>query len=257
MKTVLFVIFILISAGSAFASTCLERPPDIVRFYQSEAIFAGKVLSVKRFYGVKRTQENWNLKYRTVEFEVQKSYKGVVAGSKISVLNSYGDMDWTDLKLKKGQQWLIYAWKKDGNLFFGTGCVPWSVLIENPSEIAELDQDFASLKTQIERDNQAISGRIQKWSPTQYLENIEVNISGNDRQFSVFTDKEGLFFLPVESPGEYKISVKFPRQFLLVYDTVKVPDEFINDAVNNNTLIYKINLKPGEFNFNQLNIGFY
>src|ERR1044072_8574099 len=105
IKAACFLLAAFGFAQTALAGICIEHPPDTVLFSKSEAVFIGRVLSVKRFYGLKRTDENWNLKYKIVEFEVQNAYKGVEAENKIQAVMSYGDIDWPDLKPKKSEQW--------------------------------------------------------------------------------------------------------------------------------------------------------
>jgi hypothetical protein len=257
MKRILSLLLIFIFAKSAFASICLFHPPEIIDFYQTEAIFIGKVLSVKRFYGIPRTDVNWNVKYKIVEFEVQKSYKGVEAGKKVSIINPFGSSDWADIKLKKGQQWAVYATMHNGNLSMFNGCGPWSEQLKSQADEATWDKDLTALKDRIERDKQAIAFRIFNEMKGEAAENIEINIDGNNQQITAHTDKDGCFYLPQIQPGEYQIKIKFPMKAMLFYTSFKYGREHHQESDGRDTITYKINLQSGEFFYHDLTVGLY
>jgi RNA binding exosome subunit len=255
VKMFFILLMFLTVAETTFGGICLEYKPSVVNFYESEAVFIGKILNIKRFYGIKKTEENWSLKYRIVEFEILEDYKGIKAGNKISVINSYGNIDWEDLKLKKGQRWAIYAKRYNRNLIFGTGCSAWSELVENEVDFAEWNDFFSSLKKQIESDKQAIIGRVFDTHSYNEIENAEINIEGNNEKFFIKTDKQGLYYLPVNLKGSYTISIKLPVKSIFYYNSFEVEKKQIEEIYNKNTFTYKINLESGEFNYNELTVG--
>ena len=237
---------------AAFAGVCLEYPPAVVEFSRSEAVFIGKVLSVRRFRGIKRTQENWNLKHRIVEFEVQKAYKGIEAGKIVQAVNAYGDIDWEDLKLKKGQQWEIFVWQNDGRWFFGSGCVPWSEKIDGRTDFMRADERLSSLKEKVESDRQAITGRVA--GDVGKIKNLEAVIKSDGRISVVTVDDEGRFYLPVDRGGAYEIEIAVPADTQLMYSSQKVAVRHSEAPKKEAVFFYRIELRRGEFYYNELTL---
>jgi hypothetical protein len=250
VKVILLLLSVNCFVSTAFAGVCIENPPAVINFSRSEEVFIGKVLSVNGFYGIPRTNENWNLKYKTVQFEVLRAFKGVDSGNKIQAVLAYGNIDWEDLKPKKGEQWMIYAWKKEGRRFFGTGCVPWSERIEDQVAFKETDDYLLSLKTSAEKDRQAIAGRIT--SNWQGIQNVDVIIEGADRRIVVKTDNEGRYYVPNVQPGAYIVKTTIPKLTGIMYSSQKVKTEYPEAANNETTFTYKIDLKSGDFNYNEM-----
>ncbi|MDQ3089065.1 MAG: hypothetical protein M3Q78_10790, partial [Acidobacteriota bacterium] len=97
---------------------------------------------------------------QTVEFEIQKIYKGINSSTKRIILNTdfnpatCGNDE--DEAAKKSQQWIVFVYRdeKDNSLHYGGMCDPSSHL-EKASDLSEYENNFFSVK-----DKQAIIGTV-------------------------------------------------------------------------------------------------
>jgi len=137
MKTrLIFIIFTFITFKS-FACSC-DIPKPAIEFYQSEFVFEGVV--VNKVYA---SDSLTNI----VTFEISKHYKKgsnpkyleFQLNSEAEVTGLYSSCYWT---AKKGEKWLVYAKKINGELhfdFFCSNSKPLDELKIHPNEQKVLD----------------------------------------------------------------------------------------------------------------------
>ncbi|MDT0690634.1 hypothetical protein RM549_12615 [Salegentibacter sp. F188] len=127
----------LLIVGKSFACSC-DTPKPAIEFYESHYVFEGEV--IEKIYASDSLTN-------TVTFEISKHYKDgdnpqflkFKLNSEAEVTGLYSSCYWT---AKKGDKWLVYAKKKDGELdfqFFCSNSKPLGRLKIYPSEQKVLD----------------------------------------------------------------------------------------------------------------------
>lgn len=251
--TLLFFIFIQFSAKLTLASSCAEHPPLFVHYYRANAVFVGKVTNIKP-YKFEKAEQFFHEKYRTVDFEIQKTYKGIKDSSvkKISLLNISFSYDEEEAELKKGQIWMVFTYEHKGKTFFGGMCNP-SGEIESQSDIDDYEKGIFSFK-----EKQAIVGRVENSFSRTALKDVEVILEGNGKKAVTRTDDQGVYYFPVPT-GNYEITLTVsPSGFYNGYSDVKTIDIKDPGAKNNRPikvrLIYKASLKENELLYEDIPI---
>ncbi|WP_034058516.1 hypothetical protein [Lacinutrix jangbogonensis] len=115
-KRILTTLTLLISSLT-FACSCDEINP-IIEYYSSEYVFEGKIIS--------KVYAKDSLTYK-VTFDISKHYKNGDFPKKLEfdvTAESKYTGEWTscDWNAKKNQNWLVYAYKYNGNLTFSGIC---------------------------------------------------------------------------------------------------------------------------------------
>lgn len=94
-------------AGRAYACSCAEPPPPLETLERVDAVFTGRVVSFRTFSFELEADNGWTLEYWSVEFEVDRVWKGTVARTTF-VYTTHGPTcgyPW----FEQGESFLIYA----------------------------------------------------------------------------------------------------------------------------------------------------
>ncbi len=263
MKRTIFVVCLfcglfLLSSHNTYACICAEHfTPLIVDYSKADSVFIGKVINIKKF-GNESEKEVWFPKQRTVEFEIQKIYKRINFSARRIVLNT----DFNEASCgfseneapKKGQKWIVFVYKnkEENRFYFGGMCEPSSHL-EKVSDLAAYEDDINSVK-----EKQAIIGTIVDEMKIEGIKGIEVILEGEGQSIATKTDEKGLFYFPAASKGTYKITVKIPFPALFSYSSFSTKEKQIKESESKNarplknTLTYNVQLKDGEFHYNEI-----
>lgn len=165
MKKAIFAVrllcgLFLISSQEIYACSCSNYfTPSIIHYSKADSVFIGKVTNVKKF-GSESEKDAWSPKHRTVEFEIQKAYKGMNSSAKIIALNTNFNAaicGFADYEApEKGQKWIVFVNKnrEENRLYFGGMCDP-SRHLEKASDLADYEDEIFSAK-----GKQAIIGTI-------------------------------------------------------------------------------------------------
>jgi hypothetical protein len=135
-QVTLMLVMLLLNAASAYSCSCADPSPR-EKFRAAKAVFVGKIIDVKP-----SAEKKGDLQYfpEVVKFSVEKQWKGA-RKSEIIVLASY---DWIgmcgDLELIVGEQYLVYAHRKQGRLVIHRDCGPNMFLRYAADEIKVLDR---------------------------------------------------------------------------------------------------------------------
>lgn len=197
---------------------------------------------------------------QTVEFEIQKIYKGINSSTKRIILNTdfnpatCGNDE--DEAAKKGQEWIVFVYRdeKDNSLHYGGMCDPSSQL-EKASDLSEYENKIFSVK-----DKQAIIGTVVDDMKIKGIKNIEVVLEGEGQNLTTRTDEKGFYYFPVISKGNYKIIINIPFPAFISGGSFIVKENPIKENANEdakilkNILNYEIQLKDGEFNYNEIDL---
>lgn len=240
-------ILTLLCCQNLFASSCGEKfVPHFVEYSRSEAVFIGKIKSIKSIKNPAE-REGWQESWRSVEFEVLKIYKGFDSSTKkISLKNSLLTGSEAD-ELRKNKTWIIFAKNYLGILNFSTSCSQTEE-IKNDSDITELEKEIFSVK-----DKQAVVGRLYNDMTSDFIKDIEVILEGNGIKVVVQTDEKGMYYFPVNQVGKYKVKINLP--FYALYSSYNFDVETIYFGEDKEydlpplktTFIYEVELKENEF----------
>ncbi|HEX8286881.1 MAG TPA: hypothetical protein VF556_02740 [Pyrinomonadaceae bacterium] len=254
MKKAIFTVFLfsglfLLSSNNAFACSCSDHfTPVIADYSRADAVFAGKVISIKKF-GNEPENKAWFPKRRTVEFEIQKVYKGINSSTKrIALITNFNAASCgfdEDEAPKKGQRWIVFVHKdeEDNRLYFGGMCEPYGYL-ENASDLSYYETKITSVK-----EKQAIIGTVVDEMKIEGIKDIEVILEGAGQRITTRTDEKGLYYFPVASKGNYKITINIPFAASSGVSTFPVEENRtkenadVNAQLIKSTLTYDVQLK--------------
>ncbi len=265
MKKAIFAVCLfwglfLLSSQNTYACSCSEHfTPLIVNYSKADSVFVGKVINIKKF-GNESEKEGWFPKHRTVEFEIQKAYKGMNSSTKRIVLNTnfneatcgFGE----DETPKKGQKWIVFVYKnqEENRLYFGGMCDPSSHL-EKASDLSDYEDEIFSAK-----GKQAIIGTVVDDMKTEGIKDIEVILEGEGQNLTTRTNEKGLYYFLVAFKGNYKITINIPFPAFLTDASFAIKENQTKENTRENakplrnTLTYDVQLKDGEFNYNEIDM---
>lgn len=259
----LFSAAFLFLSQNVFACICSENfAPLIADYSKAETVFVGKVISIKKF-GKESEKKAYYPKYRTVEFEIQKIYKGMNSPSETVTLHtnfSEATCGFSkDEAPKKGQKWIVFAYKdqKENRLHFGGMCKPSSKL-ESADDLSEYETKFLSIK-----DKQGIFGSLINEMKFDGIKNIEVHLEGEGMKLTTRTDDKGLFYFPISSKGIYKITFNVLRAAYFTDSNSAVDQKLTIENANGDSkivktvLTYQVQLKENEFDYNEIKLYVY
>lgn len=257
----LFWTVFLFFSQNASACQCFENfTPLVFDYAKAESVFVGKVINTKKF-GNEPEKEAYVPRYRTVEFEIQKIYKGInQTTQRVTLHTNFNAASCgfaKDEAPKKGQKWIVFVYKnqKENRLFFGGMCEPTNRL-EKSTDLLEYENEILSIK-----DKQGIFGSVVDDMKIEGIKNIEVNLEGEGQNLTTRTGKNGAFYFPILLKGNYKITVNVPFPAMYSADsnyavkqksTRENADE--NSKILKSTLTYEVQLKEGEFDYNEIKL---
>ncbi len=205
-------LLIFSSIKTTLACTCSDYGvPSCKRYSDADAVFVGKIERITSAADEKDASVtskglnsiSWDsLGLIVVHFKVEKSFKGVQ--SKILKALTYKGTS-CDLKVKKGQRWVVFASKDEETGFLSFGSCGGNYEIENntdePTEIGNISKGIVKAN---------IIGRIAEDSFADGTKDIKVNLEGDGTNFSTVTDKNGYYKFANLQPGFYKVKLFIP-----------------------------------------------
>ena len=195
------IVTALVFAGSAGA-VCLEPSPVRVctEFYRSEAVIAGKILSVRQF---PQTPDPNNVEGWFYQFQIDRTYWGKPQGT----IEIYTGNDETHFPLEVGHSYLLFVNKNAQGRIAPEAC-------GNSAEIGKADATLKAIDTILADDKSSagasIGGRVnlpvagsQAMSDA-VVPGVTIIAHGFGRDFTAKTDKEGRFDIHVPA-GSYNV----------------------------------------------------
>ncbi len=213
-KRILTILTLLISALT-FACSCDEINP-IIEYYSSEYVFEGKIIS--------KVYAKDSLTYK-VTFDISKHYKNGDFPKTLEFdVTAEGEYtgEWTscDWNAKKNQNWLVYAYKYNGNLTFSGICSNSKVtdyrtiglreqkMLDNGNSfkienyIFEYESGFNYCKNITDINSILEKGKIKDYKKQTTLLNVSIDSNGKlksvTRQRELIRKKDSIFNLTIE-----------------------------------------------------------
>ena len=199
----LFFLFHL-SSTSIIACSCSPPPPPCFAFWQSDAVFIGKVTKV---------ESRQEATYPKVEVEVEENFRGM--NYKKAFTHNHGTSCSWDFE--KGDKILFYAdLDKNDNSIFGTNfCTRTKVYDENLEDL----EFFKSLRNPT--PNYWVWGTITRgYGYNGSLEGVRAEIVGNGKKPSAISDKDGNLKISLSKAGIYKVRVYPPKGTTIDHTTL-------------------------------------
>jgi hypothetical protein len=199
-----------LSISDVKACTCDFVGPPCEEYWQSQAVFAGKVIKKSMFY-VEEGEGDSRHKYQQVlvRFSIEQVFKGV-AGDEVEIVTGMSGGD-CGYHFKDGERYVVYAIRsgRDKSRLYSGIC-------NRIKLVAEADEDFAYFRAIPEAGTGGlVYGRVKKLTgplsfeiryQETYLDNIKVAIEGNGRKFETATNKDGYYQVSGLAPGQYNVT---------------------------------------------------
>jgi hypothetical protein len=199
-----------LSISDVKACTCGFVGPPCEEYWQSQAVFAGKVIKKSTFY-VEEGEGDSRYKYQQVlvRFSIEQVFKGV-AGDEVEIVTGLSGGD-CGYHFKDGESYVVYAIRsgRDKSRLYSGIC-------NRIKLVAEADEDFAYFRAIPESGiGGLVYGRVKKLTgplsfetryKETYLDNIKVTIEGNGRKFETTTNKDGYYQVSGLTPGQYNVN---------------------------------------------------
>ncbi len=212
-KPILTILTILISALT-FACSCDKINP-IIEYYSSDYVFEGKIIS--------KVYAKDSLTYK-VTFDISKHYKNGDFPKTLEFdVTAEGEYigQWTscDWRAKKNQNWLVYAYKHNGNLTFSGMCSNSKVTDNRPiglreqkmldngnsfkieNYIFEYESGFNYCENITDINSILEKGKIKEYKTQTTLLNVSIDSNGNlksvTRQRELIRKKDSIFNLTI------------------------------------------------------------
>jgi len=203
---VLFVIFA--SRENAGACSCTGSSTACGSYAGATAVFIGYVKDVNSQH-IKNEEGNEYLTGQSATVQVEKTFKGS-PGAQV-LFRSYGTS--CDPVYKEGQRWLFYGYYSKEKKAWEIAACDRSTLIENANEDLLYLQKLpdAVAKTRI-------AGRVDHYeedpekgfSRVKNIIGAKITITGTEKTYEVYTDKNGVYEIYGLPPGLYDISSEIP-----------------------------------------------
>lgn len=199
-----FTILLTTSGGAALACSCTGHQSVCEAYGSADAVFIGSV---------ERVQNRWEKEdggdFQTAYVQVEKSFKGIKEAD--VVFRSHGSF--CDVNYKEGQRWLFFAHYDKKDQAWKIGACGRSALIESAAEALLYLQGLpaSAQKTRL-------SGTLRHYedSPLKRADSfapligVKVKITGEQKTYEVYTDKNGVYEIYGLPPGAYKIEPEIP-----------------------------------------------
>lgn len=265
MKKIIFTICLalglfLISSQYTFACSCRDSfMPLVVHYSRADSVFVGEVINIKKLGN--KPKGDFYRKNISVEFEIKKIFKGIdFSVKRISLItNTFAGTCGRDEPPKKGQKWIAFVYKdeKDNQLYFGGMCDA-SRYLETDSDISSYENEINSIK-----EKQAIIGTVVNDMKIAGIKGIEVTLEGEGQKISTLTDEDGLYYFPLSTKGNYKITINIPFSAFVGISDFPVEENTTMESTDEHArplreiVTYKVQLKENEFHYNPIKMFVY
>lgn len=244
-------VIIFLASITVNACTCVASySPWIAHFSNADAVFVGRVRAV---IPVKRKRDEVFLGDRIVTFEVSKAYKGIAASTRlISMYSDYGSTSCSfGVDSRKGprvgEKWIVLAYTTETpQMFFGGSCNA-SRKIRSKAHLQAIEDEAFKFP-----QRHGVLGSVVL-SYLTLAKDVEVTLKGGEVNMTLKVDAEGYYWFPLDRPGKYSVTGKIPFRTTLI-NAVLFPEIF--EASNfGTTFTYNVDLKDGEYHYNELNVN--
>jgi len=196
----------------AVMAVCRQPHPRVcTEFYDSAAVFTGKVVAVRNDPHEEQNPEGWFYRIR-----VEKSFRGP-SGPFIEV---YTGNDSARFPLEKNRSYLLFAYDYDNILY--VDCCGNSGFLKDSAELIHQIEEIQNT-----RSGGEIAGRVG-WGDAPGFAGVRIVALGKTHTYETRTDAKGRFHMKVPE-GEYRVRANAPGgghylPFDLTYDN---PDHIV------------------------------
>ena len=195
---------LLLAPSRADACSCIGGLPICQTFWQTDAVFAGTVLSIEP---IPNPSGERFMAHQRIRFQVQEAWRGGVEGI-VEIRTGAGGGD-CGYRFEQGEAYLVYAHARGGGLS--------TSICSRTRKLAQASEDLAYLKTAM---RPSATGRIygvvryqqdsRTRGPDRYIAGYTVQLSDGTRSRTGTTDADGRFEFTGIAAGKYTISLATP-----------------------------------------------
>src|SRR5262245_45536209 len=196
MKVIVAGLVVSLSVARAFAICPAPTPKACSSFFESDAVFVGKVLS-----------QEWGDDFIRYRVQVSKVLRGTVAKSvDVFTENASARLNW-DI----GRTYVVFAALRNDRLESENDCGPLS----DPTKVAETVREIELLA---KAKAAAVEGSVLHGDGEAGVPGIEIRLLGEDGvAYTAVTDQKGEFHIAVP-PGVYRMPIDEKRLERSVYN---------------------------------------
>lgn len=201
----LLPLLVLLAPTRADACSCVGGLPICQTFWQADAVFAGRVLSIEP---ITESARNPLFSRKRVRFQVREAWRGGVQGV-VEIRTGAGGGD-CGYQFERGETYIVYARAHDGMLS--------TSICARTRKLAQAAEDLEYLKTAL---RPSATGRIYGTAryqqdgtsrgPDRFVAGYTVTLTGGDRSWSRTTNADGGFEFTGIPAGTYTIELDTPE----------------------------------------------
>lgn len=211
LRIVGIVLVCLVTCSRSEACSCIAPGPPCASYWQTDAVFSGKVTAISELSRVKDTQAPWP-SMRRVTIAIESAFRGV-EGKSVELLTGMGGGD-CGYNFVPGERYLVYAHRSQRGLI-ATICSRTRLLKDAAEDLAYIRNlppagTGATIKGKVMQISQPFEPDAERHTSTP-LENIVVKISGEGIARDMRTDADGAFQIAGLRAGNYKVRLDLPR----------------------------------------------
>ncbi len=204
--------FLLVNPGVAEACSCIGAPTICGAYASADAVFIGSVQRIELPPPQKNAQGQEYVAGQIAYVQVEKAFKGIKNVQ--AVFRSWGTS--CDVAFKEGERWLLYAYYDKKSKTWAIGACGRSTRIGDAAEDLLYLQGLpaSAQKTHI-------SGTLENYTGEGVI-GAKVKITGAEKTYESYTDKNGVYEINGLPPGKYAIEPEIPFglkvRFSIQYD---------------------------------------
>lgn len=211
------VFFLLLTAQSAHACSCMGGRALCEEFGSAAAVFVGTVTGVRdaprpaTAQEKKIAEDEWEP--RGFRFAVTQSFHGV-AGAEVEVWTGRGGGD-CGYDFEQGATYLVYAYRMEKSGRLGTGICSRTRPLAGAAEDLEFLRGLArqpngvTISGAVSRQQRDLEDRVKGGGP---LSGASIVVEGGGERREVSTDAEGRFSLSGLKAGAYTLKLLLPEE---------------------------------------------
>lgn len=193
------------SAGVAVACTCFGTASACGSYLSADAVFVGSVQRIELPPAEKGEDGEEYVAGQIAYIQVEKAFKGMKWQTQV-IFRTEGTS--CDPEYKEGQRWLFYAYYDRKSKQWGTQACDRNTLVEHAADDLLYLQGLpaSAQKTRI-------SGKLTRYegdpagdhTRVKSITGAKVKITGEQRTYEVYTDKDGVYEIYGLPPGKYVV----------------------------------------------------
>jgi hypothetical protein len=232
LATILFILFFG-TTRDAQAYECGKRQAACVYYWQSDAVFIGRVIEVSP--DVKESGINPHFRQRAVLLSIERAFRGV-RGEQTQLLDS--SVNKCEFVFETGEAYFVYARQDYKTKTWSTSAGSGTVSLAQAQEDLAHAEDVSKGIYEV-----SIGGLVVEYMP---IPDATILVQGAGRQYQTKPDKDGRFRIDVPA-GKYAVQIILPPGYIASDEARKVFKVLEKDG--RITLEYYVQVGPRSCNF--------